>query len=618
MVKSKFKCNNCGCIVFSTQKPNRCTCKGSYEIYLEKDKHKIRDVLIIDIETDSLDVDKAKLKWFGAYSYIDDKYYMLAYNQVKEIKSLLVRHRALVSFNGKEYDQPILERHKYNLDYKVLIDLYQMSAQKGNGDFGRGNKNKLIQMGIDIDKFSLKNIISVLKLDDVNKGEIDYKIFQKDAWTLEEIKEIKKYLKQDLVLTKKLFEWYEEQFEPLKKFLSDKGQKNYHHLTRSLSSVAYEIICNKAGLKLEWGEKIPGAKSFSGGHHINPRWNKVTGNIVNIDFTSAYPHALMMGNLYSPKVGGWNGKPYFKIEGEYDNKKFGRIESALKDIFTERLKAKRRGDKQKSQAYKIVINSLYGLTGSPIFKSLYNTTTASDCTHIVRTWLKKLAKMIEESGFIVLYGFTDNLIVKIPEGFDEERLMIIVNDFINIIKQNMTFPLDTFGMEVEIRIKFIWFAAKNCYLYVTDKDEIDYMATILNKNTPDVIMQVFNEYMKPKIIKELDVAFTQEELILKINERLEKDLQLACEEHKVINKSEYKNETSQQYQISDKYGEGIHYLIPNTGDVGIGRSKSTKKRKATRYCTIQEFKTNKLTIDDIDLRKLVAHLKIFTKKEGTV
>jgi hypothetical protein len=49
----------------------------------------IRDVLIMDIESDSLDIDTAKVKFFGAYSYIDDAYYLLKGTEEKEIKLLL-------------------------------------------------------------------------------------------------------------------------------------------------------------------------------------------------------------------------------------------------------------------------------------------------------------------------------------------------------------------------------------------------------------------------------------------------------------------------------------------------------------------------------------------------
>lgn len=582
----------------------------------------IRDVLIYDIETDSLEIETAKVKFFGAYSFIDNEYHLLMGSEVKEIKALLERHRVLVSFNGKAFDNPILTNNGYEIEdkYKIFIDLYEISAQKGHGDFGHYNKNKLVQMGIDIKSFTLKNIINILKLDDTGtKGDIDYKIFQKDEWTQDEIKEIKIYLKQDIILTKKLFEWYEQQFQPLKGMLSEKSQRNYKHIVSSLSSLAYEIICNKAGLKVEWGEKEPGMRhSFDGAHHINPRKEKSKGNIVNIDFTSAYPHALMMGNLYSKAEEGWNGDGYFNIKGIYNNKEQGKIEQALKGILLERLKAKKAGDKVKSNGYKIVINSLYGLTGNPVFKSIYNPVAAADCTSMIRTCLKKLAKTLEEYDFEVLYGFTDNIIVNIPQESNKEELMYIVKKFIEEVKSHVSFPMDTFNLELETEMKFIWFVAKNCYLYVTNKDEIKYKSTLLNTNTPKVIMQVFENYMKPKIIKELDVNFTEKELLEQIKIELKKDVSLAAEEFRVIDVNEYKSKTSIQYQVSEKYGMGNHYLIPNTAKVGIGKQKGTKKIKPIRYCSMEEFNSKKLAIEDISLKKLIDNLKPFLKYDKSL
>ncbi len=45
--------------------------------------------------------------------------------------------------------------------------------------------------------------------------------------------------------------------------------------------------------------------------------------------------------------------------------------------------------------------------------------------------------------------------------------------------------------------------------------------------------------------------------------------------------------------------------------IGIGRSKGTKKEKPIRYCTVQEFKENKLEVKDIDIKRLIQHLKPF-------
>jgi len=583
-----------------------------------------KPILCYDIETDSLETETAKIKWFGAYSYLSDEYYLIPFkDNEKEIKAVISRHKILVGFNNKEFDNLIIQNNfndDHVFDYKVILDLLEMSAPKGGKDYGKFRKNRLAQMGIKLKNFTLKNIIEKLKLDEEGtKGDIDYRIFQKNEWTAEEVAEIKKYLKQDIDLTKKLFYWYEKQFEPLKKFLPQKEQDNFLYLKSSLSVLAYNIICNKAGLKPEFGEKKMGEniKSYSGGHHLEPRWDLVTGNIIEVDFTSAYPHAIMMGNLHS-LVGqddeGWSGDGYYNIEGRYNTKEQGKIELALKDIFLERIKAKKAGEKAKNLSYKIIINSHYGCSANPIFKSIYNRKTASDCTSMVRTWIKKLAKLLEVNGFTPLYGFTDSIFILVPPHSNKQLLMFIVNKFMQEAKSHVPWPMDTFQMEIEEEIKMIWFVAKNCYLFVTNKNEVKYKSTLLNTNTPKAVMKLFEEYMKPIIIEKLNIPFTKKELETQMKLILEKEPELAAQEYKVGKFDEYKVKTSLQYQISYKYGEGRHYLIPNKQGIGVGLSKNTKKVRGIRHCTIKEFKDNNLKINDIDLKHLLSHLKSFYER----
>ena len=96
---------------------------------------------------------------------------------------------------------------------------------------------------------------------------------------------------------------------------------------------------------------------------------------------------------------------------------------------------------------------------------------------------------------------------------------------------------------------------------------------------------------------------------------LEKEPELAATEWKVTATSEYKVNTSIQYQISDKYGEGRHFLIPNRKGVGIGKEKDNKKQRGLRLCTYEEFKKKNLTYKDIDLVQLLSHLKVFYQRK---
>lgn len=581
-----------------------------------------REILVWDLETDSLDTNIAKIKWFGGFSYLTNEYYLLPFKgNEKEIEKIIKNHKIHIGFNLKEFDNPILQNNFNDKDifnYKVIIDLLEISAPKTNKDYGFYRKNRLAQMGIKLKSFSLRNIVKELKLDDIGKGDIDYNIFKKDEWSIEEIEEIKKYLKQDIDLTKKLFEWFHKEFEPLMKFLPQKDQDNFFYIKSSLSSLAYSIICNKAGLNVEYGEKTSGGESYAGGHHIESRWDIKKGNIIEIDFTSAYPHAMMMGNLYSfvkDDEEGWNGDGYYlNLQGKYNAKEQGKIELAIKDIFLERLKAKQMKDKEKSLSYKIIINSLYGCSANPIFKSIYNRKTASDCTTIVRIWMKKLAKILENNGYVCLYGFTDSIFILVPPIHTKEKLMDCVNEFLKEAISHMPFPMDTFKMEIEEEIKMIWFIAKNCYLFVTQKNEVKYKSTLFNTNTPLAVMKLFDGYMKPIIIEKLDVSFTKDELKQQLLSIIEKEPELAAQEYKVTDKSDYKLETSIQYQISEAYGPGRHFLIPNKKLIGVGLQKHSKKKRGLRYCSIDEFKNNNLNVNDIDLSHLLSHLKPFFER----
>lgn len=578
-----------------------------------------QDICVFDIETDSKDSTKANLKWFGLYSFDSDSWFYIPFTQKERIRELIKQHKVFVGFNNKAYDQPVVERflEEEVFKYKTIIDLWEISAPKGNGDFGKYNKNRLKSMGYDFSNYNLKTICEELKLDEFGKGDIDYNIFKKDKWDKKEIVEIEKYLKQDLVLTKKLFEWFEEQFKPLKDLLNPTDQNKFTHIKSSLASLSYAVMCNQAGLIKEWTNeknKPNNLKSFSGGHHLNPRWKYVKGNIIEIDFNSAYPHALMQGNLFSTSEKGWTGNKYYDIEGCYDDKKFGEVETALNKVFLERLKAKREEDKPKNLSYKLVINSLYGLTGNWRFKTLYNPTTASDCTHIVRTWMKKLAKHLEENGYTCLYGFTDSIFVKIPKHSNKEELMFVVNKVMEEFKSNMPFPLETFGMDIEEELKMIRFFAKNCYLFVTNDNKIKYKSTLLNRNTPQIVMNVFENYMSPKIIKELHTDFTKEEIISELQKEVNKNLELASTIYNVSELNDYKVTSSLNYQISEVYGTGQHLLIPNLKGVGVGKKPHTKKRMSVRYCNIEEFNNNNLTPEDVDVSRLLKHLDKFIIK----
>ncbi|GAG96329.1 unnamed protein product, partial [marine sediment metagenome] len=277
----------------------------------------------------------------------------------------------------------------------------------------------------------------------------------------------------------------------------------------------------------------------------------------------------------------------------------------LLKLLKERVEAKKQGNKELALALKVPINSIYGILGNPTFKNVFNSVAAANCTRIGRELLKRYAKTLDVAGFSPLYGFTDNVYIGIPKGLTETDLEELTTHYINLIKKEAPSNIDSFDLEVNEKIKFMWFIRKqdNQYLYVTTNDEVKIKGGLFDKNTPVSINQLFEKYIKPKIIKELDISFTKEELITKLLESINKNPLLSAEEYTVKNISSYKVETSLHYQISNKYGEGKHLLIPNDAGVGVGRD--------INYCTLEEFNQSKLSIENIHIAKMMRYIEPF-------
>ena len=86
-------------------------------------------------------------------------------------------------------------------------------------------------------------------------------------------------------------------------------------------------------------------------------------------------------------------------------------------MFLLRKEYKKQGD-PKEYAIKILLNSLYGLSGTPVFKQLYNYNTASDCTAIGRQSLIHARTEFLNAGYEVLYSDTDSVYIQVPEDDD--------------------------------------------------------------------------------------------------------------------------------------------------------------------------------------------------------
>lgn len=603
-------------------------------------------ILIYDIETKTYgrpNPTKDKIVVFGCYSYITNKYYYLT--NLEDIKTIIEKHKFLVGFNNIQYDnmviynnglKDIININKYGdarVKYKINIDLMQIIKQRASA-----MKIKEGMLGDLLMSYSLDYITKLLGLVDDNSGKIkdfDYDILNKESLNDEDKKYIIDYLKRDLDVTKKLYEWLENYFEGFKYFVNEKDIENKNYLTSSISVFTYKAICKELGIEEEYDNNIE-HESYGGGYVSYPAGEEFEGDIYALDYNSLYPHIFAQCNLFSPSNEGWNGNNFFKVKGIYNDKILGEIEKLLMKFYKLRLEYKKNKD-PREYSVKIIINTSYGIVGNPSFKHLYNPVGASDCTRLGRQWTLLARRLFREAGFEILYTDTDSVYIKIKPD-EKQKMLEVKNNIIKTIKDNIPFPCDTFDMGIDDEISHMWFfkgkgdmkeesnedftyddddfvnkhlgLMKKNYIYLTKDGRVVYKNLgVKKKSTSQLTRHIFREILIPKIKEDKVVKWERSFFEQIIKKLLEDDLYLAATRYKVNEFSTYKNPSQLQAQIAKQYGSGVHNLIKNKKiGVGIG----------SRYCSVDEFKQNGLKIEDIDLSNVWSELGYFIKEEKEI
>jgi DNA polymerase-2 len=150
----------------------------------------------------------------------------------------------------------------------------------------------------------------------------------------------------------------------------------------------------------------------SGGHVLEP----VPGlyrNVLVLDFKSLYPSVIRtfqidpLGRLPSP---GPEDDPILAPNGAAFRREPGILPRLLDELFPRREEAKRAGDLVASQAIKILMNSFYGVLGTPACR-FASPALANAITGFGREILLWTKALIESWSYRVLYGDTDSLFV---------------------------------------------------------------------------------------------------------------------------------------------------------------------------------------------------------------
>lgn len=595
-----------------------------------------KSILVYDIECATngagvSEIEKHKLKYFGGYSYKYDTFYF--FTDKKQIQTVLSAHKILVGFNNIQYDNVILRQEFYNINYKYIIDLYQVVKKRA----GLIPFEKLFLLHA-LKSFSLKNIVETLKLDaDGTKLDIDYHIFDNEHPTIEQLAEIKKYTDRDIMITKKLFEWLHEKFYSWKHHLNDRDKAALKYLSCATSVYAYKVLANRVGFDETYAKIEKKEYQGIGGYVAYPAIEKLEKNIYCLDFASLYPHIMIQCNLYGRNKNGkgWNGNGKFKMNGFYDDKEMNPVAKVLLDIYNERQVLKSKKD-TREHGLKIVLNTCYGLLRNPVFEQIYDNVAGEDCCIIGQQWIKLARQRFKEAGYFVFYTDTDSIYLQDVYD-DKEKMLGIKDSILKEIKDNVPFPQPTFDMGIDYEIDMIHFfkggfekddsvlgeddiknkklgLMKKNYLFVYNQDGkktlfIKNLGIVKRTNTP-LSKKIFWEKMVPIILESFDCKFDSSVIKKWVTDLLQINKSLIYKRISVQSKTHYKNETSIQIQTynyipkdkTEVLGEGIHYLVPNT-KFGIGKG-------AIKYCTIDEFDAF-LTFDDLYTEGVMRELRYF-------
>jgi DNA polymerase-2 len=148
-----------------------------------------------------------------------------------------------------------------------------------------------------------------------------------------------------------------------------------------------------------------------GGHVLEPLAG-VHRNVWVFDFKSLYPSVIRTFNIdplsyvAKPSV----GEDLIQTPGGSFKREPAILPGILDNLFPQREAAKQRGDAVASNAIKILMNSFYGVLGTPACR-FYNPALANSITGTGKTVLLWSKQWFESKNYKVLYGDTDSLFV---------------------------------------------------------------------------------------------------------------------------------------------------------------------------------------------------------------
>jgi DNA polymerase-2 len=183
-------------------------------------------------------------------------------------------------------------------------------------------------------------------------------------------------------------------------------------------------------------------------------------NVLTFDFRSLYPSIIRTFNIdpltmvRAPAAA--DPQSITAPNGARFSREPGTLPRILDRFFESREEARRRGDRRAVYAYKIVMNSFYGVLGTPGCRFASSALAGAITTfgqHILY-WARDL---IASKGYEVIYGDTDSLFVLSGVGRDERTtaLMVLGNELTSFVNSRLAeYVRETWNVEPRLELEF--------------------------------------------------------------------------------------------------------------------------------------------------------------------
>ena len=161
-------------------------------------------------------------------------------------------------------------------------------------------------------------------------------------------------------------------------------------------------------------------------------------SVLVLDYKSLYPSIIRTFNVdpYA-RILALHNDNVETIAG-YDGASFSKDDAILPDIIKQLWSARDQAKAEKnaalSQAIKIIMNSFYGVLGTPGCR-IHDSRLTSSITKRSHDVIIQTTELIEDAGYSVIYGDTDSVFVSLGKRFEKEQADQIGNQLIRHINQ---------------------------------------------------------------------------------------------------------------------------------------------------------------------------------------